>query len=268
MTKTDIRVLPEEDVERWKYVEGLAFTATPEVVERDTKHHKAEWTLAAYADGRLQAAATSMPYTLGLEGNEVRMGAVTSVVCMPEYRRQGLVGELLRETLKRSRDLGEPLSGLWTPHPALYRRYGWEIATESYRFAFDPKRVALEPAPAPDGKLRELPREQWRLADRVYKPWASRRNSVVIRDELRWQQVLANDQRRVYLYTDEGGEPQGFAILTVTPGSEASTLVVNELLSLYRRGLSLPPGPDPEPRSLEPGANVVFGRRTVDRHRH
>lgn len=240
----DIRVLPEEDVERWKRINAVAFMDPPDTVDRWAKYLEAQWTLGAYADGALQATATSEPFTLGLEGSPLRMGAVTSVACMPEYRRRGLVAELLRETLKRSRDLGEPLSGLWTPHPALYRRYGWEICTEVNRHSFDPKHVTLSPGPRPSGRIERRTTDDWRLADGVYKQWAALRNSVVLRDERRWRSVLDfNPDADFYVYRGESAEAEGYARMRTSQESGSAHLRVNELVALnseaYRALLGL-----------------------------
>ena len=244
MPNTDIRVLPEEDVERWKRINGVAFMDPPDTVDRWARYHEAQWTLGAYADGALQATATSAPFVLGLEGSPVRMGAVTSVACMPEYRRRGLVAELLRETLKRSRDLGEPLSGLWTPHPGLYRRYGWEICTEANYHSFEPKHVALSPGPKPGGRIERRAIDDWRLADGVYKQWTARRNSVALRDERRWRSILDfSPDAGFFLYRAESGEAEGYARMRTRQESGVSNLHVNELVALsgeaYRALLGL-----------------------------
>lgn len=240
----DIRVLPEEDVERWKHVNAVAFMDPPDTVDRWAKYLEAQWTLGAYADGALQASATSAPFVLGLEGSPVRMGAVTSVACMPEYRRKGLVAELLRETLKRSRDLEEPLSGLWTPHPGLYRRYGWEICTDVDHHSFDPKHVTLSAGPNPGGRIERRMTDDWRLADGVYKQWAALRNSVVLRDERRWRSVLDfSPDADFYVYRDESGEAEGYARMRTRQESGAPHLQVNELVTVsgeaYRALLGL-----------------------------
>jgi predicted acetyltransferase len=236
---SDIRVLSEEDFDRWKEVLGVAFMDPPEVVDRFARHHKPEWILGAYADGVMQASASSAPFALGLEGSPVRMGGVTAVACMPEYRRRGMVAESLRQTLRRSRDMGEPLSGLWTPHPALYRRYGWEICTDSARVSFNPKHVALARSQPAGGRIRRIRPDDWKLADRVYRAWAERVNSVLVRDELRWRMVLEGEHpATIYLYESPSGEPEGFAVMRASPASDGATLQVQHLTATTADGYS------------------------------
>ncbi len=240
---TDIRVLDPADIERWKFVQLVSFMGTAEELDRWCAYYQPEWTLAAFVNGELQASVTSMPYSLTLEGSTVRMGGVTSVACAPEYRRHGLVKELLLETLKRSRDIGEPLSGLWTPHPALYRRYGWEICVDFEKFSFNPKQVALEPGPRPAGSLQRATADDWKAADGVYRKWGLLRNSLLVRSEARWRVLIDNKDRILYVYRSPAGDPEGFAILQLVAGPNPAVLIIRDLLALspeaYRALLSL-----------------------------
>src|SRR3989304_1286043 len=79
----------------------------------------------------------------------------------PEPRRQGYVGRLLRHVLGVMREDGRPLSSLWTPHPSLYRRYGWMVASGGYFYRFNPEEIApagAAPAAGNSPRIREEPR--------------------------------------------------------------------------------------------------------------
>ncbi|HEY7268633.1 MAG TPA: GNAT family N-acetyltransferase [Dehalococcoidia bacterium] len=239
----DIRVLTDEDKERWKLVDKTAFMASDEEAERWARYYQPAWGLGAFIDGELQASVSSIPFTLVLEGSHVRMGGVTSVNSMPEFRRQGLVAELLRETLKRSRDLGESLSGLWTPHPSLYRRYGWEICSDMLRISFAPKSVELQPGAKAGGTIRRLTADEWKTVDAVYRAWGGRRNSLLVRDEVRWRLQVDVPGRVLYLYRNAAGDALGYAILHPSGDYGSRTLRIFELVALtseaYRALLNL-----------------------------
>jgi len=228
---TDIHVLREDELERWRYLGATAFMSSAEPWERATQALRPEWTLVATVDGEMQASVTSIPSGLELEGNKAAMGAVSGVACMPEYRRMGLVAELLVETLKRSRDLGEPLSGLWTPHPALYRRYGWETATDVRLVSFAPKQLALAPGPRPTGRIRRPGENGWQEAARVYREWAGRRNSLMTRDAARWAVLVSEPETVLYHYVSADGAPEGFALLQTTRAEGAAGLTVRDLVA-------------------------------------
>jgi predicted acetyltransferase len=241
----DIRVLTAGDMERWKVVQRTAFMGTEEEVEREAALYDPDWVLGAFVDGELQASASSIPFEIRLEGAKVRMGGVSGVASMPAYRRQGLVAALLRRTLERSHENGEPLSGLWTPHPALYRRYGWELCSDATMCTFSPQ-TALETGPMPAGKIESLSAAGWREADTVYQAWARGRNSCLTRNEVIWTQIILHTRNRAsYLYRNEDGEPEGYVVLNVPSGGRMAerTLTVMWLVALtgpaYRALLEL-----------------------------
>jgi predicted acetyltransferase len=228
---TDIRVLTADDIERWKLVNSTAFNDPPEVTEREVSLYEPDWTLAAFVDGELQACVSSIPFELWLEGAAVPMGGVSSVATMPEYRRQGLAGELLRLTLERTHERRQPLSSLWTPHPALYRRYGWEIATLGQRLSFNPKRLQVAP-PTGAGKIERIGPDDWRDASRVYSTWRRTRNSLLGRSEVFWRRVVLEGRRRAaFLYRDAAGEPAGYAVLGL-PDVGGRTVTVRDLVAV------------------------------------
>ncbi|HXH22117.1 MAG TPA: GNAT family N-acetyltransferase [Dehalococcoidia bacterium] len=228
---TDIRVLTEDDVERWTAVERTAFMSPHDDSARYIAMMKPEWTLGAFEDGVLQAFVISAPMALGLEGARLRMGGVSSVASMPEARRRGLIAALLRETLRRSREIGDVLSGLWTPHPALYRRYGWEICTDSINLRFNPKHIELPQGPKPPGRVERLGADDWRFVEGSYREWAARRNSVLLRDEWRWRMIFLFPGRETFIYRGPDGRVEGHALLRTTGSGDDRVLEVGELIA-------------------------------------
>ena len=87
-----------------------------------------EWTVGAFVDGKLVADVRTVPMIRRFHGATMRFGAVGPVTCLAPYRRRGFVARLLTLSLERMRERGQVLSGLHTPHDALYQRYGWERA--------------------------------------------------------------------------------------------------------------------------------------------
>ena len=75
--------------------------------------------------------------------------AVGPVACLAGYRRQGHVGKLLRLALERMREQGLALSGLFTPHDALYARYGWERSEAKKLYYMRPSDIRLRMKGAP-----------------------------------------------------------------------------------------------------------------------
>jgi predicted acetyltransferase len=135
------------------------------------------------------------------------------------------------------RERGQPLAGLYTPHPAFYRRYGWEIAAEQRTFRFKPKDLALQHAPSQRGSFHTLRPEGWQELEPVYVRYAQRSNGAFARNERWWNSyVLGAPWRGVHdivLWRDDGGEAQGYAIyVQPSTGEDANKVLVIESIAL------------------------------------
>ncbi|HXG43052.1 MAG TPA: GNAT family N-acetyltransferase [Dehalococcoidia bacterium] len=146
--------------------------------------------LVCREDGRLVACLSVGAMAAFYEGAAVPLGAVSMVSCLPEERRRGLVGRLLGYSLRHMRERGLCLSGLFTPHPSLYRRYGWAVAHPYLLCSVDPKTVDVRWLPRPQGRPRRVDVESWPLLDGLHLEWAARRNGPLVRSEGWWRRAV------------------------------------------------------------------------------
>jgi predicted acetyltransferase len=182
----------------------------------------------------------TMPTTRRINGEAISYGAVGPVACLAEYRRKGYVGRLLRMSLERMREQGIPMSGLHTPHDALYRRYGWERAEGKKRYVFQAKDVSLRLRGQP-GTLEPVKADDWQRLDAVYRRYAGPRNGPLHRPEPWWREAILCDHfqdraREAFLWLDRSGEAQGFIVYSpVSVGSgpmAGAELFVRDMVAL------------------------------------
>jgi predicted acetyltransferase len=219
----ELRPLRPEDIEQAVYVEAVAFYGqpTPQRTELFRRYFPPEWTVAAFVDGRLVADVRTMPTVRRINGGAISYGAVGPVVCLAEHRRKGYVGRLLRISLERMRAQGIAMSGLHTPHDALYRRYGWERAEGKKRYVFQAKDVSLRLRGQP-GTLEAVKADDWQRLDAVYRRYAGPRNGPLHRPEPWWREAVlhdyfANKPREAFLWLNRSGEAQGFIVYNSAP---------------------------------------------------
>ncbi len=222
---TEYRVVRTEDIEQLVEVEARAFygTLTPERVELQRQLIPADWTVAAFVDGRCVASVRTIPMVRRMNGGKCGFGAVGPVACDAAYRRQGHVGRLLRLALERMRDNGQPLSGLHTPHDALYARYGWERAEGRRSYKFKPKDARFRLRGAP-GRLEPVGIDDWERLSRIFNAWAGLRNGPFLRNQVWWQHgvIKLRDNAgtrpaNAYVWVSESGEDQGYVIYSNHP---------------------------------------------------
>ncbi|MEX0785452.1 MAG: GNAT family N-acetyltransferase [Dehalococcoidia bacterium] len=185
-------------------------------IERAQRFHEFGWNVAAYEDGEMTAFVRTIPFAIRLNGRGLPFGAVGPVVSLPQHRRKGHVGACLRRALEDMRERGISLSGLHTPHPTLYQRYGWEIASEKRVYTFPPKQTVLKAQPEQRGRTRMLKPDDWSQADRVYRTHSAQRNMPLHRGEVWWKEAIFGASfplpADVALWENDAGEAEGYVV--------------------------------------------------------
>jgi predicted acetyltransferase len=196
----EIRPIRSEEVEEFIFANLYAFNEDRrlEAIQNAVVRARAvplEWSLAAFVDGRLAAGLRALPLTIRINGAELSMAGISGVACLPEYRRRGYVGALLKRALVDMREREQLLSGLYTPHIALYRRYGWETAARNVRYSFNPKDVKTLAPPPSDGRFRRVGIDEWSALNSLYEEYAESRNCLLVRSEEWWRRRVFGENQ-------------------------------------------------------------------------
>ena len=242
----EIRPISADELEDFVYANRYSFNedrspgALHEAIIRAGERAEFGQRLAAFLDGRLAAGLTLLPLTIRINGAELSMSGVSGVACLPEYRRKGFVGELLKRSLFDMHDRGEVISALYTPHVGLYRRYGWEAAARNVRYSFEPKSVKTRVAPPATGRARRVTEDDWALLNDIYEDYAAGRNCVIVRPEHWWRQRIFDWSHGVTdaaVWENGDGQARGYVIYqtrTIVPHDRpwpSSRLWLRELVT-------------------------------------
>lgn len=238
----EIRVLKADEIEQAETVFAHAFGFANrhdlgEHMERIRQRVEPEWYLGAFEGEELTSMMRIIPNEMYINGAAIGFGTVSPVAGSPLHRRQGYTGAMLRQSLQVMRERGQPLAGLYTPHPAFYRRYGWEIAADQRTYRFKPKDLDLQVAPSLRGSFHLLRPSDWQALHAIYSRQASRGNGTFVRNERWWNTYVVGAFWRgthdIVLWRDDAGEPQGYAIfLLPNTGEDANKVIVVELVAL------------------------------------
>lgn len=196
-------------------------------------------------DGRIVACLRVYDLVERINSAHVRMGGVSSVSCLPEHRRKGHVGKLLRQALSDMRDAKQPLAALYTPHPSLYRRFGWMLAASSIKHSWHPKDVTTRDDRPANGRAVRLSPEDWTRLEPVYSAYAEGRTGFLVRDDVWWREAVFHrfydpDRKRndVALWVDADGRDVGYMVYRSERERRAETayevLLIQEFIALTR----------------------------------
>lgn len=213
---TEIRPPRPDEAKQYSFISAYSFDSdrSEETLARDMKEWPLDRCLAAVDDGTIVAGLRVWDLTMHINGAPVRLGGVADVACLPEHRRKGYVGKLLAASLEKQRAEGHVISGLGTPFPALYRKYGWEYAQQALRFQFVPKETRLLRQPA-TGAARRVGPDEWQALDAVYRRYLPERNGCIERDEAWWRERALKGwggaSTDIALW-EEHGQPAGYLV--------------------------------------------------------
>jgi predicted acetyltransferase len=237
----EIRTLTDDDIPRAVAISGYAFNAPDHWnndarLDRALKARRADWYLGTFENSAMTSMMTMLPVEMFLNGAAIPFGAVSPVATAPEHRRKGHAGQMLRHSLAVMRDRGQVLSGLTTPHPALYRRYGWEIAADRRNYSFSPKDLHLTSPAKQRGSFEMLSLTDWQSLNEVHSVYAERHNGPFRRTEQEWRfntlEIPWQPISDIALWRNDAGHPEGYALYNQPhSGQHEGDVVVLELVA-------------------------------------
>lgn len=168
---------------------------------------------AAYVDDQFAAQATVLELHTYIGGKPFAMGGLAGVATWPEYRRQGLVAQLLVQSLKEMKAKGQVVSFL---HPFafdFYRKFGWETYTEHKDYTIETELLPARIAYA--GYIKRFNGNHSMLND-IYQAYAAGYNGTLVRTELWWKyRISKRKPGQIVVYYDKSGGAQGYLIYEV-----------------------------------------------------
>lgn len=211
----EIRTLRLEEMDESLDLSCFAFQYELAPDERAArKAHTTPDTIWGYfVEGRLAAKMTIHPMHTYVGGRLLAMGGVAGVATWPEYRRQGLVHQLLVNALKVMKEQGQSVSFLHPFSIPFYRKFGWELYADYMEVELDASQ--LPSGPASEGYVERVAKD-WTLLHPLYSAYAAGYNGMLARDEAWWsQKVFKRNSGQAVLYRKASGEAAGYLLYEV-----------------------------------------------------
>lgn len=179
------------------------------------------------ADDKIVSALLLIPQTWRYDDVEFGLGRVELVATDKDYRRRGLVRELMHAAHERSESLGHLVQGI-TGIPHYYRQFGYAMAVElgsGSAMSFDAI-TPLKDDQEPDFTVRlATPDDAPQLVawDNYY---AQTRLLSTVRDEAQWRYEIdgrgdtATFKANIGIIVNKQGEDVGYAAVRVSPEND------------------------------------------------
>ena len=194
---SEYRPVPDADVPEFQRILSYAFSPAEEHEPTDSLEElPPRATLgdrrAIYEGSEIRCTAVHHWFRLRVRGELEEVPGLSAVATPPEYRRQGLVGRLLAQSLSEYREHGAGFCALWPFSHPFYRQFGWGLCSRYGRVTCKPEALAGI-GPGKEGesngrehRFRRCSPEEWAALDRVYSA-TDDRDLTMDRTEAWWR---------------------------------------------------------------------------------
>lgn len=212
----EIRPCTAEEMKDFTRIVSYVF-ASPDMQD-DAATVQPDWTTCAFVDGKMAGTLGVFPFTVRFNGVPVPMGGVTTVGTLPQYRRRGLLRQMMQQAYLTCRERGQNIVILWASMGAIYQRFGYGMATNSVTYTFDPRQTPLQEAHDSPGTIDVLSAEDaMPLIKPLYIEYASPRNLLIHRAMPLWQASTLRPHKPgepvfAGVYRNAEGAPRGYIV--------------------------------------------------------
>lgn len=234
-----VRPLTEAQMPRFLETDNIAFLEgpmTPEMQEWSLRRLEVERSIGVF-DGDAQVGGASI-FTLRMtvpEHRRVPLAGVTWVGILPTHRRRGGLRAMMRHQLHNLHETGaEPVAGLQASQAQIYGRFGYGLATRSYRLTVPRHANALRlPEGVDDVRVTLVdPKSALDSCKAVYERQLLRRPGMMDKPDW-WDEFKISDLPEMrgsmssirFLLAERDGAPVGYATYRTNAGAESEVVV-------------------------------------------
>lgn len=204
------------------YAYGGSFGDGPDNVPATA--NRPEWTLCAFDGARMVSSYGTIPFTMRANGNAVSLGGVTAVSTLPEYRRRGIVRQIVTRAFADMREQGQGLASLWASQAAIYQRYQYAQSSVLRHYHVDTTDVCFFDGDAGSHTVaREPLPDALDVCRDVYRSFIAGRTGYLHRARVLWMnntlgEVAADGPVHIAISRDAAGTPSGYVVFTLRAG--------------------------------------------------
>lgn len=192
-----------------------------------------EWTQCAFHGQKLAATSGGYPFHVYMNGKPAAIQGVTAVGTEPEFRRRGIVRQLITDLLHRAHKEGQVASILLASRGAIYQRFGYGLASTAAGYEFDPTKAVLQDPFRDEGHIERLSKvDAQPILSEVFRRYARPRNVFAARADVVWERLLsdaAKDHAYIAVHYNNDGKPDGYAVYKTEWKGNGQTMQITDL---------------------------------------
>jgi predicted acetyltransferase len=218
---------PDELHEFWQpLADAFAESLTKEEIEAERPLLDFDRLIGAFDGAKRVGTAAAYTFRLTVPGGEVGAAGITGVGVRPDYRRRGILRQMMDWLLEDARTRGEPVAVLTASEAAIYQRFGFGQASTASSFTLDAALAEFgEPVDlGPGAQIRMVDTDEaTALFAAIYDRVRPKIPGALDRIEPKWRLWLVADAE--WMRRGEGikymavievdGEPRGYAIYRI-----------------------------------------------------
>ena len=181
-------------------------------------------------DGRMHSAMIVNPFTIRMNGRDVKMGGIGGVITLPEYRGKAHVRRIFDTIFPTMIDAGQVFSCLYPFSYAYYRKFGYDLC-----YTYNECRIPinqLSGLPFPKHIEAHWPGDDISPYAQVYETFVRDRNLSMVRSQKNWDDLLKRDPYQhlefTYLCRDESGNGISYIMYRSEEDGRRNTLEIKE----------------------------------------
>lgn len=229
-----IKQLTEKDYDNIFELSQFAFQYTLSREELEQKKEEAQrHVIWGWMDGEQIAAKVHLiPLSCYINGKRFNMGGISSVATWPEYRRKGMVKDLLHHALIHMKKKGQTISFLHPFSVPFYRKYGWEVVftNKTYELPIHHFKKKWNGK----GNVARVG-EEISLLQELYTVYAKRFTGMLMRDTKWWEQRVFRDRWEVAVARNANHQAEGYLIYQ----AKENKMTIKEFVHLTNNGRKL-----------------------------
>ena len=223
------------------YVYSGSFGDTPDNIIAQS--NQPEWTLCAFADGRMVSSYSAIPFTMRANGKAVALAGVSAVGTLPEFRRMGIIRRITTQSFADMRERGQSVAALWASQAAIYQRYQYALVTMQRSYTVDTVDIRFHDADAGAGDVQRIDLESgYDIIKSLYIQFVADRMCYIHRAKPLWLHNVLEERSEdgpahIAICNDATGEPCGYIVYTVRAGrvdhpARSAELLIRDLVWL------------------------------------